>query len=238
MRKLVLMVVMAVSVLTVKAQDETSGVSFSADADVVSSYVFRGTLQEAFPGVNVQPSLGLSAGGFSIGAWGSTSINGIGAKEVDLAASYAIAGLSIGITDYWITGVNADYFNFDKDKGTAHTLEANLSYTLPESFPLSISWNTNFAGYDALNSDGDEAYSTYVGLTCPFEVKGVNLEAELGFTPWEGAYSDGFNVVNVSLKAAKEIKITNDFSLPVFAQYIVNPYLEDANLVFGFTLGF
>jgi hypothetical protein len=199
--------------------------------------VFRGTLQEAFPGVNVQPGLSLSAGGFSVGAWGSTSIY-FGAKEVDLAVAYEFAGLFIGITDYWITAENKAYFNFDKDKGTAHTFEANLSYTLPETFPLSIAWNTNFAGADATNDSGDALYSTYVGLTYPFAVKGVDLEAELGFTPWKGAYSDNFNVVNLSLKASKELKITDSFALPVFAQYLVNPYLEDANLVFGVSLGF
>ncbi|MDR0832681.1 MAG: hypothetical protein LBN93_00590 [Candidatus Symbiothrix sp.] len=233
MKKLCLAIGFFALVLPMKAQ-ETSGATFSAGADVVSSYVFRGTLQEAFPGVNVQPGLGVSAGGFSLGAWGSTSIYS-GAKEVDLAVGYEIAGVKIGITDYWIVDNGTKYFEAIKD---SHVFEANLSYTFPEAFPLTISWNTNFAGADAVDAGGDALYSTYVGLTYPFAVKGVDLEAEVGFTPWEGAYADNFNLVNVSLKASKEVKITDHFALPVFAQYSINPYLEDANLVFGTGISF
>ncbi|GHT42821.1 hypothetical protein AGMMS49965_15210 [Bacteroidia bacterium] len=218
------------------AAQEASGVSFSAGADVVSAYVFRGKFQETFPGANVQPTVKMSAGGFSLGAWGSTSLSA-GYKEVDLTVGYDIAGASLRITDYWIVASGGDYFKFGKNV-TSHAFEATVGYTLPEAFPLSIAWNTVFAGKDELNSDGDKALSTYVGLTYPFAVKGVDLEAELGFTPWEGAYSNNFNVVNVSLKAAKAIAVTNAFALPIFVQYLINPYEEDANLVFGVNLSF
>ncbi|GHV66661.1 hypothetical protein FACS1894199_10550 [Bacteroidia bacterium] len=222
------------SAFSVTAQ-ENHGVDFSVGADVVSSYVFRGTYQEKFSGINVQPTASLSAYGFSLGAWGSTNLFSP-AKELDLIVGYEIAGISLAITDYWIVDAGTTYFNYDKNN-TAHTFEATVAYTLPEAFPLSISWNTYFAGADDIYSDGDNDFSTYVGLTYPFSIKSVNLAAELAFTPWKGAYSDKLNVVNINLKAAKEIRITNDFSLPVFAQYIINPYLEDANFVFGLSLG-
>ena len=41
---------------------------------------------------------------------------------------------------------------------------------------------------------------------------------------------------NVALKATTAIRITDSFSLPIFAQAIWNPCLEDAHLVFGITL--
>mgnify|MGYP000347251610 CR=1 FL=1 len=40
----------------------------------------------------------------------------------------------------------------------------------------------------------------------------------------------------MALKGTTAIKITDSFSLPIFAQAIWNPRLEDAHLVFGFTL--
>ena len=41
---------------------------------------------------------------------------------------------------------------------------------------------------------------------------------------------------NLSLRADKDIKITDSFSIPVFGQVVANPCTEKAYLVFGFTL--
>ena len=46
----------------------------------------------------------------------------------------------------------------------------------------------------------------------------------------------GFAVTNVSLKATKDIKVTDSFSIPVFGQVVANPCSQNAYLVFGFTL--
>jgi hypothetical protein len=52
-----------------------------------------------------------------------------------------------------------------------------------------------------------------------------------------GIYTNsGFAVTNVALKGMTEIKINDKFSLPIFAQAIWNPCVEDAFLVFGVTL--
>lgn len=42
--------------------------------------------------------------------------------------------------------------------------------------------------------------------------------------------------LNVALEGMTVIKFSDSFSLPIFAQAIWNPRLEDAHLVFGFTL--
>lgn len=76
----------------------------------------------------------------------------------------------------------------------------------------------------------------------PFSVKSVDLNLTCGFLPYEagvgvyGVPNSGFAVTNVALKGITEIKITDNFSIPVFAQAIWNPRMEDAHLVFGFTL--
>jgi len=221
MKKIVYTLIMVLVVSTVKAQTE-----FSVGADVVSSYVWRGS---QLSGASIQPSLGLSIGDFSLSAWGSSDINGA-FKEVDLSAEYSISGFSILFTDYWAS--SGKYYMYDSHR-TEHAFEVSLGYTLPESFPLSISWNTMFAGVDTYKSNGDRACSTYVELGYPITVNDVSLELATGLTPWEGAYASDFSVINVSLKASKEIKITDSFSLPLFGQLITNPRAEETFFVFG-----
>ncbi|MDR2474645.1 MAG: hypothetical protein LBD45_02190 [Bacteroidales bacterium] len=213
------------------------GVEFSVGADIVSSYVWRGS---QLSGASAQPSAELSIGDFSLGVWGSTDLSGY--KEVDFTASYSIGGLGIAVSDYFIPS-GARYFDYSETGN--HVFEGTLSYTLPEKFPLSIAWSTNFAGAD-LKYDGKRAFSTYVELGYPVTVKDVELGFSLGFTPWEGAAAgggyyytagtDGFSVVNIGVKASKTIKITDSFSIPAFSQLVINPEREDIFLVFGLSL--
>lgn len=126
------------------------------------------------------------------------------------------------------------YFNYSSHS-TGHTFEVGAGYMLSEKFPLSVSWYTTFAGND-YRENGKRAWSSYCELSYPFSVKDVNMSVEAGFTPWESMYSDKFNVVNIGLSATKEIKITSNFSLPIFGKLIANPYEEQLYFVFGITL--
>ena len=47
---------------------------------------------------------------------------------------------------------------------------------------------------------------------------------------------DAFSVTQIALAAAKEIPITEQFALPIFVQYILNPSAERTFLVFGVSL--
>ena len=82
-------------------------------------------------------------------------------------------------------------------------------------------------------SFGKHSYSTYIALTAPFKLGGLDWTAEVGLTPWEGTYADKFNVTNLTLAATKEVPITSKFSLPLFAQVTFNPYTQGAYFVFG-----
>ena len=220
-----------------KASENETGVKFAVQSDLVSSYIWRGMYQT---GASFQPTLAFSV------AWGSTdfdgyrSSEGLANKEIDLTAAYTFgaSGLTLSIADLWWAGQGANkYFNF-KSHETAHHFEAGLAYTFPlEKFPLSLAWYTMFAGQDK-DAEGNQNYSSYVDLNYPFSVKRVDLTATCGLVPYEAAqyYTSGFAVTNVALKGTTAIKITDSFSLPIFAQAIWNPRLEDAHLVFGFTL--
>ncbi|MDR2805900.1 MAG: hypothetical protein LBB85_09760 [Dysgonamonadaceae bacterium] len=215
MKKIVLTMSVLLCTMGMTAQE------FSVGADIVSSYVWRGAYQGG--GASIQPSLTFSAGGFSVGTWGSTNFSG-GNKEVDITVGYDIVNLSLSITDYWWEGEGAlNYFDYEN----AHNYEAGVAYTFPGVFPVRLSANTMFM------EPKKDYFSTYLEAGFPFSVKDVNLEAAVGVTPWEGIYASQFAITNISLKASKNIRITDSFSLPVFGQFIVNPEIEDVFLVVG-----
>lgn len=95
--------------------------------------------------------------------------------------------------------------------------------------------DTNFAGADGVKQNGDRAYSSYVTVAAPFKLGGVDWTVEAGATPWETSFygSNGLAVVNLSLGASKEIKITDSFSLPLYATATWNPRTEGAYFVVG-----
>lgn len=228
------------SIGAVPAQSDTK-LNASLSGDLVSSYVWRGFKQA---GASVQPSLSVEAAGFSLGAWASTDIAGNGNKEVDFSLSYSIKGLTLSLTDYWWDGEFAErYFSYpDKEtQNMGHILEVGLSYTVSESFPLSLSWNTFVLGRgNKKASNGDNSFSTYIEASYPFYVNGINMSASAGFIPWEsavyGADMDGFKFTSIGLGASKDVKINDRFSIPVFAKIIANPAREDIHFVFGITI--
>jgi hypothetical protein len=101
-----------------------------------------------------------------------------------------------------------------------------------------LRWFTNFAGNDGTNKDGKRAYSSYVEVNVPFKLATVDWTATAGAVPYyTTSYgTTGFAVTNLALKATKDIKITDTFSIPIFGQVVGNPCSQKAYLVLGFTL--
>ena len=214
------------------AQDK---VETTIQADFVNQYIWRG---QDLGDVSLQPTLGVGYKGLSLTAWGSVGLTDpLDTKEFDLTLAYTIGGFNIGITDYWFSeGLDPDgrYFKYDAH-GTNHLFEANIGYDFGI---LSLQAYTNFAGNDGLNKDDKRAYSTYVELAAPFKLATVDWSAAVGAVPFATTSygTNGFAVTNVSLKAVKDIKVTDSFSIPIFGQVVANPCSQNAYLVFGFTL--
>ena len=218
------------STTAAKAQDN---VETTIGADVVNQYIWRG---QELGSVSLQPTLGVAYKGLSLTAWGSIGLSEPSdTKEFDITAAYSVGGFNIGVTDYWFNSPSTRYFLYDSHK-TSHVFEANIGYDFG---PASIQWYTNFAGNDGVNNDGDRAYSSYFEVSAPFTFGGCNWTATVGAVPFASSfYSDanGFAVTNVSLKATKELKITDTFSVPVFAGIAANPSTEKAFFIFGLSL--
>ncbi|MBQ7423521.1 MAG: hypothetical protein IJV13_02965 [Prevotella sp.] len=232
MKKIVLFAIGLVASATTIAQDK---IETTIGADIVNQYIWRG---QDLGNVSLQPTLGVSYKGFGLTAWGSVGLTDSNdTKEFDLTASYTTGGLNIGITDYWFNdGLDPEnrYFKYDAH-GTNHVFEATVGYDFGV---LSAAWYTNFAGNDGVNKDGKRAYSSYFEVSAPFSLSGVAWTATAGIVPWATTSyaTTGFAVTNLSLKAEKDIQITDKFSLPVFGQVVGNPCSGKAYLVFGFTL--
>jgi hypothetical protein len=108
------LVVLAVSVNNVKAQEVSTGL------DIYSSYIWRGAKFGSGPAF--QPSVSLTAGGFEMGAWGSVCASTDEAFEMDLYATYGFDfGLSFTVSDYYFGG---DYF-----AGASHFIEPSVSFS-------------------------------------------------------------------------------------------------------------
>jgi uncharacterized protein (TIGR02001 family) len=227
----------------------TQAQSVDTGADFVSRYVWRGTPLGGDDVMHVQPSLSYSNSGFTVGSWGSFPTAGSNANELDLYVSYAFdlggsGSLSIGVTDFFFpsaAGEQGDFFNYsqaDPSSGElgAHVIEPNVSYTGPESFPISL-----FAGIYAINGYQDES-PIWLEASYPFSVQGVDMSFAVGGTPSdkETEYTDTPGsesaLTKVSITASKSIEITDDFSLPISGSYQVNPYAENSYFVFGISL--
>ena len=232
MKKIVIIAMGLVLSSTALAQEK---VETTVSGDFVSSYIWRG---QDLGSAAVQPTLGVAYKGLSLTAWGSYGLtNPDDVKEFDLTLGYAVGGFNIGLTDYWFSvGLDPDarYFKYDAH-GTNHVFEAMVGYDFG---PVALAWYTNIAGNDGVNKDGKRAYSSYVEANVPFSLAGVDWKATAGVVPYATTLygTTGFAVTNLSLRATKEIKVTDTFSVPVFGQVTGNPCSQKAYLVFGLTL--
>ena len=204
-------------------------------SDFVSQYIWRG---QDLGSVAVQPTLGIGWKGLSLTAWGSYGlVDTNDAKELDLTLGYTIGHFNVGVTDYWFNQgpePHDRYFMY-KAHSTNHVFEANVGYDFGFA---SLQWYTNFAGNDGVCKSGDRAYSSYLEADVPFRLVGVGWDVAAGAVPYATDFYGArhFAVTNISLKATKEIRVTDSFHIPIFGQIAANPRNQKAYLIVGFTL--
>lgn len=216
------------------------GQELSVGSDIVSRYIWRGfDLGAGSP--SIQPNIAFSASGFEAGFWAALPTSDPNAlEEIDFYASYTFnlnnsSGISIGFTDYMNpnNGTRIGNFNnYDDPNGSgAHFLEANLNYFGPENFPLSLSFNLFF--YNVKNNP------IYIQAGYSTSVKDIGFEVFAGATPGEDALyygEESFSIINTGITISKELKLSENFSLPIFGSVILNPSSENLFYVFGVSL--
>jgi len=212
--------------------------SFSLNADIVSRYLWRGLLLSGNP--NIQPYASLSYKGLTFGAWGSYGLSTPYA-EADLYLSLNVGSFNFTVSDYYVHSddslENFSYFKYKRSE-TCHSFEGQITYYGPESFPISLTAATFFAGIDDNNDDADvkdQDYSTYFEVAYTATVSDIPIKMFVGGTPWKGLYAKDANIVNVGINAIKTLKFNKDVEIPVFTTLAVNPASEDIFFVVGIT---
>jgi len=205
------------TLLTVIALMSTN-ISYSQDfgADIVSSYVWRGT--QFGSGAHIQPYMELGSGNLTAGVWGSfpTSAKG-GGNELDLYLGYDFGPVALTVTNYTFPGEGGNYADgeglFDGD------------YT-------ELAASTSIMGVDLSAGYFTEVEALYVELG--FSTGAVDIAIGYGDDQENAWYADGGSgIVNMSFSGSKDIQISENYSLPVFGSFILNPEAETAFLVFG-----
>ena len=167
-----LMASMIFSPMSINAQEEEKSSPFDVGADLVSTYLWRGTKFGTGPAI--QPYLSFAVGGFEIGGWGSYCFTTNEGAEADIYVSYGFDfGLSIGITDYYFPG--SEYFVSRSSENGSHGVEINLGYEI-KGFSASGNYMFNEAP-TAGTAGGD----MYFELGYAFEYFGLHLGAGDGW---------------------------------------------------------
>jgi len=207
--------------LSVSARDELES-SFTAGADLVSSYIWRGSRQGSGP--HIQPYIEYSFGIFTAGAWGTIDMNGY--EEADLWFSFELpGGFAVGMQDYYLPDL--PYFDYSAADGS-HALELNLDWA-SENVWLSANCIINEAG--GVGSYGKDLYFE-AGLS--FEFFSLFMGAGNGWHTEEGK----FDVCNLGLEVCKEIVVTDTFTLPFTARMVFNPDREQMFVTAGISMAF
>lgn len=237
MKKLFVLLALMMSVLTVNAQETEKSSPFGASVELTSKYLWRG--QEYGEAPTIFPTLSFTTGGLCIYATGAYTFDNSW-READLGISYTIKDFTLGIVDYYYptpTGERDKLFEFDKDK-TGHVFEGCLSYA-PSSFPITALLSTFFYGADK-NLEGNQAWSTYAELGYHYDFSETNIfSVTLGASLNKSLYNNletGFSIVNIALKYQTAIPTGKKFSIPVSAQYVINPQREKSYISFSIGL--
>jgi len=210
----------------------TSPFEVSLGTDVVSRYVWRGTDFGHSP--SIQPTLKLSAYGVSFGAWGAfTTANTTPAQEADLFLSYTTTNslLTFTVNDYFFpneTAARNHYFNYNENE-TGHVFEGAIALNPSEKLPFGL-----LAGYNFYGADKDN--SIYLEASYNTTVRDLPINLFCGATTDKGIYGTEAGVINLGVKATKEIKVSETFKLPIYTSVITNPQAGNIFLVLGVTL--
>ena len=219
---------------------------FTAAVDVVYPYLWRG-IRYYGDKVAFQPYMGYAiTDKLSVGVWATTNFSNAADayNEFDWNIAYQVTPiLKVMLSDYYwpATKHNMDWERspyFDYSEGSAQSLDLSFLFDFSDKgIPLDFQWNTFIGGgdykYDADGNVDGRAFSSYaeVGYTYSIEKLGVDIRPFVGAAVINGGYygtdangKAGFTFSNVGVNVAKEIKISENYSVPVFVRYTNNDY--------------
>ncbi|MFL2639494.1 MAG: hypothetical protein ACJ0OB_04635 [Flavobacteriaceae bacterium] len=188
--------IVTVNTNTLQAQD--------FGADLYSSYVWRGT--QFGSEVHIQPWMEIGNGSLTGGVWVRfPTIAYDGGNELDLWISYDFGGFALTVTNYTFPTNNGIY-------GTGNPGLLDGDWT-------EISGSTDIGGLDLMVGYFTDAEALYV--VAGFFAGAVDIGVGFGSDSKDPFYDSGDSgIVNLSFGGSKEMKITEEYSLPVSSAFI------------------
>jgi hypothetical protein len=259
MRTKIQLTICLIAILCMTSIQARSQATVSFGADLMSRYIWRG-LDLGGPSPSIQPGLKFSyttkneIHNITVGAWGAYCFSGTVNEEIDMFASYTLYNMvSLTVTDYFFPGLNTGeknkYYVYSADS-TGHVFEGAISFNGTKKVPITFMFAMNFYGNDARkmindSTEGKIVMSKYIEVGYKHSFKLFDFNAWIGaaldkpvpeYSPVGYYQNTRAGIINIGIKAAKNIKITEHYSLPVQCQLITNPMQQKIWLVFGFTL--
>lgn len=185
---------------------------------------------------------------FKFGFWGGTNTSG-NYKEFNFYGEIKASGWKLALWDTYNYSPAADYnyrefFNYSAHS-TGRFLDAILTYNfahLTPKIPLTLSWSTIVFGRDRWSDNSSNRYSCYLSAEYVIFQNNVwSFDAGVGGTftlaSKEGNsstfYSNKAGLIHLQLRAQRNIRITHNYTLPVFACAVFNPVMDRAFFQIG-----
>lgn len=211
---------------------------FKVGADVVSSYVWRGTELGNSPAIQPTLTYTFPGCGIVVGGWGSYAVteatdnngNNYRYKETDLFATLPVGPFSFTVTDYYVvppsdSGLSSRTFDFSSDG--PNVVELSVGYAKKN---LSLLAAINVAGNQGSSTNGVQNAKYFEGGYKFYEKDGYTAKGVVGIGD-EDYYGDQFDVKKTGKMALVNtgISVSKD---RYTASYIYNPDTEASSLVF------
>lgn len=189
---------------------------------------------------------------FRAGIWGGTNING-SYKEFNYYLSYTYRRLGVAVWDTYNFSPGADYNNSEffnyKARETGRFIDATVSYTLSEKYPLFVSWSTILYGRDRDVLNSQNRYSTFVYAEYPvwknesWEVK-PGIGAAFALAPGKSLdgqrstvhfYGEEAGIVHIALSTTYQLMLFQH-PFPITMMALWNPQSDKGYLQIGIQL--
>lgn len=165
---------------------------------------------------------------------------------------YFLPDETIARNKYFNYNMDWDKINSGEKDQTGHLLEAAISFNGTDKIPVSVMFAMNVWGADAqkykdiagvMVPEDKIVMTKYLELAYSTVLKGLAFDVFAGMTfdnpeiakgePTGFYGQEAAGVINLGFTLAKEIKITDHYSLPVFGSFVTNPEAENVFMVFG-----
>ncbi len=198
--------------------------------EVASGLVYTGNIQLDYKNIY-------------LGLWGGGNTNG-SYKEFNNYIGYKNRNLIVELWDIYNFSPEASYnnkefFNYS-GKETGRFWDFRLYYSLPDKFPLTLSWNTVVFGRDRNTDNTENKYSCFVSGEYPlYTMNDLIIKGRIGYSFAMNSAGEESNFFakkvglnEISLLFSKEIGIGN-FCFPIGIWGMWNPVNNNAFIQFS-----